>query len=98
LAHHPLSLHDALPISQKGQLVMINWGPDYPDPGANVNPFTDYKAKSIAYRNGWDDATIAQKAHDAELTTDPGKRVAAYKDIGERSEEHTSELQSPYEL
>src|SRR6266550_6070487 len=46
--------------AQKGQLVMINWGPDYPDPGANVNPFTDYKAKSIAYRNGWDDATIAQ--------------------------------------
>src|SRR5213594_2957710 len=33
--------------AQKGQLVMINWGPDYPDPGANVNPFTDYKAKSI---------------------------------------------------
>src|SRR5213594_590989 len=69
--------------AQKGQLVMINWGPDYPDPGANVNPFTDYKAKSIAYRNGWDDATIAQKAHDAELTADPAKRVAAYKDIGD---------------
>ena len=69
--------------AQNGQLVMINWGPDYPDPGANVNPFTDYKAKSIAYRNGWDDATIAQKAHDAELNSDPAKRVAAYKDIGD---------------
>jgi peptide/nickel transport system substrate-binding protein len=67
--------------AQKGQLVMINWGPDYPDPGANVNPFTDYKAKSIAYRNGWDDPTIATKAHDAELITDPAKRVAAYKEI-----------------
>ena len=66
--------------AQKGQLVMINWGPDYPDPGANVNPFTDYKAKSIAYRNGWDDP-IATKAHDAELITDPAKRVAAYKEI-----------------
>ena len=67
--------------AQKGQLVMINWGPDYPDPGANVNPFTDYKAKSIAYRNGWDDPTIASKAHDAELISDPAKRVAAYKEI-----------------
>jgi peptide/nickel transport system substrate-binding protein len=66
--------------AQKGQLVMINWGPDYPDPGANVNPFTDYKAKSIAYRNGWDDP-IATKAHEAELITDPAKRVAAYKEI-----------------
>jgi peptide/nickel transport system substrate-binding protein len=68
--------------AQKGQLVMINWGPDYPDPGANVNPFTDYKAKSIAYRNGWDDP-IATKAHEAELISDPAKRVAAYKEIGD---------------
>jgi len=67
--------------AQKGQLVMINWGPDYPDPGANVNPFTDYKAKSIAFRNGWDDPTIATKAHEAELISDPAKRVAAYKEI-----------------
>jgi peptide/nickel transport system substrate-binding protein len=66
--------------AQNGQLVMINWGPDYPDPGANVNPFTDYKAKSIAYRNGWDDP-IAAKAHEAELISDPAKRVAAYKEI-----------------
>jgi peptide/nickel transport system substrate-binding protein len=66
--------------AQKGQLVMINWGPDYPDPGANVNPFTDYKAKSIAFRNGWDDP-IATKAHEAELIADPARRVAAYKEI-----------------
>ena len=69
--------------AQKGQLVMINWGPDYPDPDANVGPFTDYKAKSIAYRNGWDDATIAQKGRDAALITDPAKRAAAYKEITE---------------
>ncbi|HEV8535430.1 MAG TPA: ABC transporter substrate-binding protein [Candidatus Limnocylindria bacterium] len=69
--------------AQKGQLVMINWGPDYPDPDANVAPFTDYKAKSIAFRNGWDDATIAQKGHDAALITDPAKRATAYKEITE---------------
>ncbi len=69
--------------AQRGQLVMINWGPDYPDPDANVGPFTDYKAKSIAFRNGWDDPTIAQKGRDAALITDPAKRATAYKDITE---------------
>jgi peptide/nickel transport system substrate-binding protein len=69
--------------AQQGQLVMINWGPDYPDPDANVGPFTDYAAKSIAYRNGWEDASIVQKARAAALITDPAQRVAAYKDITE---------------
>jgi peptide/nickel transport system substrate-binding protein len=69
--------------AQKGQLVLINWGPDYPDPDANVGPFTDYNAKSIAYRNGWNDATITQKGRDAALITDTTKRTAAYKEITE---------------
>jgi peptide/nickel transport system substrate-binding protein len=67
--------------AQKGQLVMINWGPDYPDPDANVGPFTDYNAKSIAFRNGWDDKTIVPKARDAALITDAAKRATAYKEI-----------------
>src|SRR5438093_8807287 len=58
--------------AQKGQLVMINWGPDYPDPGANVNPFTDYKAKSIPYRNGWEPGTKPTQAHEAELISEIG--------------------------
>jgi peptide/nickel transport system substrate-binding protein len=69
--------------AQKGQLVMIYWGPDFPDPDGNVNPFTDYAAKSVAYRNGWDDKTIAAKGRDAALITDTTKRVAAYKEITE---------------
>jgi peptide/nickel transport system substrate-binding protein len=67
--------------AQKGQLVMILWGPDFPDPDANVTPFTDYSAKSIAWRNAWNDATIAQQAHAAALETDPNKRAADYKTI-----------------
>src|SRR5438874_2720177 len=66
--------------AQQGQLVMILWGPDFPDPDANVGPFTDYKAKSIAYRNGWDDK-IADKGREAALITDTTKRSAAYKEI-----------------
>ena len=60
---------------------MINWGPDYPDPDANVGPFTDYNAKSIAFRNGWDDKTIVPKAREAALITDAAKRTTAYKEI-----------------
>ena len=69
--------------AQKGQLVMILWGPDFPDPDANVTPFTDYAAKSIAWRNAWDDKTIAAQAHAAALETDETKRAADYKTITE---------------
>jgi peptide/nickel transport system substrate-binding protein len=68
--------------AQKGQLVMIYWGPDFPDPDGNVTPFTSIAAKSIAYRNAWDDP-IATKATAATLITDPTARAAAYKDITE---------------
>ena len=67
--------------AQKGQLVLINWSPDFPDPDGNVAPFTDYAQKSIAYRNGWDDKAIAQKGKDAALLTDTTKRAAAYKEL-----------------
>ncbi len=67
--------------AQKGQLVLILWGPDFPDPDANVGPFTDYAAKSIAYRNAWDDKQISAKGRDAALINDPTQRATAYKDI-----------------
>src|SRR6266498_4491212 len=67
---------------QKGQLVLILWGPDFADPDTNVTPFTSYEAHSIAWRNSWDDP-IATKAHDAALMTDPAEREAAYKEITE---------------
>jgi peptide/nickel transport system substrate-binding protein len=67
--------------AQRGQLVMILWGPDFPDPDGNVGPFTDYAAKSIAYRNGWDDKTNAEAGRKAALITDPAARAAAYKQI-----------------
>jgi len=66
--------------AQKGQLVLILWGPDFPDPDANAGPFTDYNAKSIAFRNAWQDP-IADKARAAALIADPTQRAAAYKEI-----------------
>jgi peptide/nickel transport system substrate-binding protein len=67
---------------QKGQLVLILWGPDFADPDTNVTPFTNYDAHSIAWRNAWNDP-IGQKAHDAALMTDQTEREAAYKEITE---------------
>lgn len=69
--------------AQKGQLVLILWGPDFADPDTNVTPFTDIAAHSIAFRNSWDDATIAAKAKAAALMTDATAREAAYKEITE---------------
>jgi peptide/nickel transport system substrate-binding protein len=68
--------------AQKAQLALLYWGPDFADPDTNVTPFTSYAAKSIAWRNSWDDP-IAAKAHDAALLTDPAARMAAYKVITE---------------
>jgi len=68
--------------AQKGQLVMILWGPDFPDPDANAGPFTDISANSIAFRNSWDDP-IAAKSRAAALLTDPAQRAAAYQEITE---------------
>lgn len=67
--------------AQKGQMVLILWGPDFPDPDGNVGPFTNFAAKSIAYRNAWDDKEIAAKAQAAALEPDPTKRAAMYKEI-----------------
>ena len=69
--------------AQKGQLVLILWGPDFADPDTNVTPFTNFEAKSIAWRNSWNDPDIGKKAHDAALMTDQTQREAAYKDITE---------------
>jgi len=70
--------------AQKGQMVMINWGPDFPDPDGNVTPFTDYDAKTIAWRNGWEAPDIAALSKQAALEQDTAKRIALYKQITER--------------
>ncbi len=70
--------------AQKGQLVMILWGPDFPDPDGNATPFSDYGAKSIAWRNQYDDPAAAKLAKQAALETDLAKRRALYKQLTDR--------------
>jgi peptide/nickel transport system substrate-binding protein len=70
--------------AQKLQMVMLSWGPDYPDPHTNANPFSNYEAKSIAWRNGFESPEIAKIALDASLAPDPAKRAELYKQMTER--------------
>ncbi len=69
--------------AQGAELALLYWGPDFADPDTNVTPFTSFEAHSIAWRNSWEDADIATKAHDAALMTDATEREAAYKEITE---------------
>jgi peptide/nickel transport system substrate-binding protein len=66
---------------QKATLALLYWGPDFADPDTNVTPFTNYDAKSIAWRNSWNDPDIGTKAHNAALMTDQAQRETAYKEI-----------------
>jgi peptide/nickel transport system substrate-binding protein len=70
--------------AQKAQMVLLSWGPDYPDPHTNANPFTNYEAKSIAWRNGFESPEIAKLALDASLAPDSAKRAELYKQMTER--------------
>lgn len=70
--------------AQEGQMVLINWGPDFPDPDGNVTPFTNYEAKSIAWRNGWDNPEIAELGKQAAIELDEAARTELYAQIEER--------------
>jgi peptide/nickel transport system substrate-binding protein len=70
--------------AQEGQLVLINWGPDFPDPDGNVTPFTNYEAQSIAWRNGWDNPEIAELGKQAAIEQDTEVRTQLYAEIEER--------------
>ncbi|MEZ4863170.1 MAG: ABC transporter substrate-binding protein [Caldilineaceae bacterium] len=68
----------------KKQMVFILWGPDYPDPDGNMTPFTNYDAKSIAWRNGWNNPEIADMAKAAAIAPTAEERIQMYKEITER--------------
>ena len=67
---------------QKHQLILIYWGPEFPDPDTNVPHFTDFDLQTLAWRAGWKDP-ISVKGREAALMTDPVERAAAYHDITE---------------
>ena len=67
--------------AQKAQLVQVSWSPDYPDADGNGTPLADYNAKSLAWRNVWQNADASKLAQAAAIETDQTKRVALYKQL-----------------
>lgn len=67
--------------AQGGQMVQISWGPDFPDPDGNVTPFTNYAAKSLAWRNSWDNPEIAALGQQAALEQDSDARAKLYAEL-----------------
>jgi peptide/nickel transport system substrate-binding protein len=69
--------------AQKGQLVFINWGPDFPDPDGNATPFANFDAKSLAWRNAWENREAVDLSKQAAVEQDTTKRAELYKQLTE---------------
>jgi peptide/nickel transport system substrate-binding protein len=65
--------------AQKTDLFLGAWGPDYQDPHTNAQPFADYTAKQIAYRNAYENEQTAKMIQDAGVEMDDAKRIALYQ-------------------
>lgn len=66
------------------EMVMTLWSPDYPDPDANMTPFTDYDTNSVGWRNQWNNPDITQLVREAAQEQDALNRIALYRVITER--------------
>lgn len=69
--------------AQDAQLILAGWSPDYPDPDGNATPLADYDAKSLAWRNVWDDATAKELSKAAASEQDTDVRLAQYTELTE---------------
>ncbi len=70
--------------AQKSPMVLAIWGPDFPDPDGNVTPFTNYDAKSIAWRNAWEHKQLGALGLQAAVEQDTTKRAELYKQLTKR--------------
>ena len=69
--------------AQNAQLILQAWSPDFPDPDGNATPMSDFGAKSLAWRNKWENVGAAKLTQQAALETNPTKRAALYKQLTE---------------
>jgi len=65
--------------AQQHELILARWGPDYVDPHTNAQPFADYKAKQLCWRNMYYNDTTSQLIQDASQEMDNDKRVGLYQ-------------------
>ncbi len=66
--------------AQKHELIMARWGPDYIDPHTNAQPFADYKAKQLCWRNVYYNDETSALIQQAAQEMDNDKRIALYQE------------------
>ena len=66
--------------AQKHELILARWGPDYVDPHTNAQPFADYKAKQLSWRNVFYNDTTSTLIQRAGQEMDNDKRIALYQE------------------
>ncbi len=54
---------------------------NFPDPDGNATPFANFEAKSLAWRNNWNDAKAIEMSKAAAVESDPAKRETMYKEL-----------------
>lgn len=64
-------------------LIVAGWGIDYPDADALAAPFTNHKAKQLAWRMAWMDDKASQLSEAAAKEVDEKKRLKMYADLTE---------------
>ncbi|UCE53993.1 MAG: ABC transporter substrate-binding protein [Desulfobacterales bacterium] len=65
--------------AQKHELILARWGPDYVDPHTNAQPFADYKAKQLCWRNVYYNDATSGLIQQAGQEMDNDKRIALYQ-------------------
>jgi peptide/nickel transport system substrate-binding protein len=65
--------------AQKHELILARWGPDYVDPHTNAQPFADYKAKQLCWRNAYYNDETSRLIQDAGQEMDNDKRIGLYQ-------------------
>ena len=58
---------------------MARWGPDYIDPHTNAQPFADYKAKQLCWRNVFYNEQTSDLIQKAGVEMDDAKRISLYQ-------------------
>jgi len=66
--------------AQKHELILARWGPDYVDPHTNAQPFADYKAKQLCWRNVYYNNETSALIQRAGQEMDNDKRIALYQE------------------
>jgi peptide/nickel transport system substrate-binding protein len=69
--------------AQQHELILARWGPDYVDPHTNAQPFADYKAKQLCWRNAYYNDETSALIQAAGQEMDDTKRIALYQKANE---------------